>query len=169
MDENRQEQIHSKGFNINGRDIDYVNSAYGKIKVGVKDLDDAVLIFGDYAKLKRRGQAISFAKSEVLDALYKKDIQKIRLISNHFYRISGIYQRACDYYSNLYRYDWYVEPEIYSDEKLNEEKIVADFVKKLAFLDNTHVKKMCGEVALKVIVNGAYYGYIIEENDAFSL
>lgn len=60
-------------------------------------------------------------------------------------------------------------PEIYDDEKLNKEKIVTDFVNRLTFLDNSHIKKMCGEIALKVILNGAYYGYIIEEGNAVSI
>jgi len=28
---------------------------------------------------------------------------------------------------------------------------------------------MCGEIALKVILNGAYYGYVIEEGNAVSI
>ena len=76
--------------------------------------------------------------------------------------VSGIYQRACDYFANLYRYDWYVVPEIYEDEGIEEEKIIKAFVKRLNYLDNTHVKKICGDIALKVILNGAYYGYFID-------
>ena len=52
---------------------------------------------------------------------------------------------------------------------MNKEKIIADFIKNLTFLDNSHIKKVCGEIALKVILNGAYYGYVIEENNAISI
>lgn len=138
---------------------------YGKIKVGPKDLEDAVITFGQLTKVC--GRFIS--KGEVLKALYEKDLPKLREISNHFYHISGVYQRACDYYANLYRYDWYVVPEIYDDEKVNEEKIITDFISRLSYLDNSHIKKMCGEIALKVILNGAYYGYIVDEARSLSL
>jgi hypothetical protein len=52
-------------------------------------------------------------------------------------------------------------PEIY-DDKTKEDKVVKEFVKILNYLDNTHIKKMCGEMALKVVKDGAYYGYLIE-------
>ena len=60
----------------------------------------------------------------------------------------------------MYRYDWYVVPEVYN-EKIKEEKIVADFHKVLNYLDNSYIKKICGDMALGVIKNGAYYGYIV--------
>ena len=146
------------------RDPANLYNQYGKIKVGPKELEDAILTFGSLQKTCK-----GISKLDVLKALYEKDLPKIREISNHFYHISGVYQRACDYYANLYRYDWYVVPEIYDDEKLNNEKIITDFISKLTYLDNSHIKKMCGEIALKVILNGCYYGYIIEEGNALSI
>lgn len=60
----------------------------------------------------------------------------------------------------MYRYDWYVVPEVYN-EKIKEEKIIGDFHKVLNYLDNSYIKKICGDMALGVIKNGAYYGYIV--------
>jgi hypothetical protein len=90
-----------------------------------------------------------------------KDVEALRAISNSFYISNGIYQKVCNYIANLYRYDWYVVPEIY-DEKAKEEKVVKEFVSILNYLDNTHIKQLCGDIALNVIKNGAYYGYLIE-------
>ena len=86
----------------------------------------------------------------------------MRNISNYFYRVSGIYRTACNYLANLYRYDWYVVPEIY-DDKLEEDKVVKEFVRILNYLDNSYVKKTCGDIALSVILNGAYYGYRVPD------
>jgi hypothetical protein len=36
-----------------------------------------------------------------------------------------------------------------------------DFSRILNFLDNSYIKKICGDIALEVIKNGAYYGYIV--------
>ena len=84
----------------------------------------------------------------------------MRNISNFYYSISGIYQRVCNYFAFLYRYDWYVVPEIY-DKAIKEDKIMKDFSRILNFLDNSYIKKICGDIALEVIKNGAYYGYIV--------
>ena len=88
----------------------------------------------------------------------------MRDISNYFYRMSGIYQKACNTIANMYRYDWYVVPEIY-DDSIKEDKIISDFVKVLNYLDNSYIKKVCSEIALQVIKNGVYYGYLIEGSD----
>lgn len=80
-------------------------------------------------------------------------------MSNYFYRTNGIYQRACDYLANLYRYDWYIAPQIFSSDGISRENISKDFIKISNYLDNSQIKKTCSDIALKVIKNGAYYGY----------
>jgi hypothetical protein len=132
-------------------------TSYGKMKVGVKSLDDATLDLGYLKKIDRN----LYDKKIVLHALIARDVEALRAISNSFYVSNGIYQKVCNYVANLYRYDWYVVPEIY-DEKAKEEKIVKEFVSILNYLDNTHIKQLCGDIALSVVKNGAYYGYLIE-------
>jgi hypothetical protein len=60
----------------------------------------------------------------------------------------------------MYRYDWYVVPEIY-DDSVKEEKILKDFSRILNYLDNSYIKKNCGDIALEIVKNGAYYAYIV--------
>jgi len=36
-------------------------------------------------------------------------------------------------------------------------------------MDESYVKKLCGEMALKVIINGCYYGYIIDTKKGFTV
>ena len=145
----RQEEIRAKGFDMGG-------TTYGKIKIGTKTLEDAVLNLGSIQKETKN----TINKGVIYRALADNDVEKLREISNYFYKTSGIYQRVCNYFATMYRYDWYVVPEVY-DENVKEEKIVGDFHKVLNFLDNSYVKKVCGDMALGVIKNGAYYGYIV--------
>lgn len=131
-------------------------TTYGKIKIGTKSLEDAVLNLGS---IQRETRGL-INKAVIYRALADNDIEKLREISNYFYKTSGIYQRVCNYFATMYRYDWYVVPEIY-DEFVKEEKIVGDFHKVLNYLDNSYVKKVCADMALGVIKNGAYYGYVV--------
>ena len=131
-------------------------TTYGKIKVGTKSLEDAVLNLGSIQKETRN----TINKAVIYRALIDNDIQKLREISNYFYKTSGIYQRICNYFATMYRYDWYVVAEKYEDS-VKEEKIVGDFRKILTYLDNSYIQKVCGDMALGVIKNGAYYGYIV--------
>jgi hypothetical protein len=61
----------------------------------------------------------------------------------------------------MYRYDWYIVPEVY-DDNVKEEKLIGDFHRILNYLDNSYIKKLCGDIALEVVKNGAYYGYVID-------
>lgn len=139
---------------------------FSKIKVGLKTLQDAVVDLNNYKKLNPRlGD-----KEEVLRAINNSDYDTMRDISNFFYKTSGIYSRLCRYMAYLYRYDWMVTPYVNSpSDKVKSEKILDGFNKTLTFLDNFEVKKFFGEVALKVIRNGCYYGYKIQKTDKIAI
>jgi hypothetical protein len=133
---------------------------YGRIKVGTKQLNDAVLNLGSIQK-DIRGIV---NKGLVYKAIIENDIVRLREISNYFYRTNGIYARVCNYFATMYRYDWYVVPEVY-DETGSADKIMKDFSKVLNYLDNSYISKICGDIALGVIKNGSYYGYVVDGNN----
>ena len=133
---------------------------YGRIKVGTKQLNDAVLNLGSIQK-DIRGIV---NKSLVYKAIIENDIVRLREISNYFYRTNGIYARVCNYFATMYRYDWYVVPEVY-DETGSADKIMKDFSRILNYLDNSYISKICGDIALGVIKNGSYYGYVVDGNN----
>ena len=138
---------------------------YNKIKVGVKSLEDAVISLGDFIKSGNRNFA---NKAAILKALEDCDVETLRNVSNYFYRTSGLYQKVCHYFAFLYRYDWYVVPEIF-DDNVKQEKVLKDFSNILTYLDDSHVKQLCGEIALDVIINGCYYGYIVPSDKRLTL
>ena len=152
--------IHEKGFDLfNFGLINNPNSVneYNKIKVGVKQLEDAVLELGTLKQAK-----MPFCnKHEIMRAIVERDYKKLRIISDFFYAASGIYQTVCNYFAFLYRYDWYIYPENVS-KSAKPDKIIEEYAKILSFLDKSYIKKMCGEIALKVVKYGCYYGYIVD-------
>jgi hypothetical protein len=155
----RKEIIHAKGFDMNNSRLENIPNEYKRIKVGVKSLEDAVLNLGSLnVSLPTHGYA---KKGTVIKALADNDLAELRNISNFYYNLNGIYQRVCNYFAFLYRYDWLVATETASDTEVKEEKVLKDFAKILNFLDNSNIKKICGDIALSVIKDGAYYGYII--------
>ena len=98
-------------------------STYGKMKVGVKSLEDATLNLG---ALKNGNKNLA-NKALIMKALAEQDLPTLRAISNYFYRTSGIYQRVCNYFASMYRYDWYIVPEVY-DDSIKEDKIVKECI-----------------------------------------
>lgn len=140
---------------------------FNKIKVGIKNLDDAILELGS---IKGTFPKLPYGdKKLIYRAIAEKDYALLREISNFFYGASGIYERVCNYFAFLYRYDWYIVPEIFDNDQKNTSKILKDFSKVLNYLDNSHIKKVCGDIALQVIKNGCYYGYIVDNKDGVVL
>ena len=149
----------------NGRMIGYrtVDNEFKQIKVGVRKLDDAVLELG---ALKKFAPRAPYGDKRILyKAIMENDYVTLRAFSRFFYKTSGIYQKLCQYVAFMYRYDWYIVPEIF-DDTVKEDKILKDFSKLLNFLDNSYIKKICGEMALKVLVDGCYFGYLVPSTDS---
>lgn len=135
-------------------------SEYSQIKVGPKTLKDAVLNLDNFGN--QYPSSANINKNSVYRAIVDKDYMEMRRISDTFYNLNGIYRKVCDYLSYLYRYDWYVAAEVY-DDAAKEEKIIKDFGKVLTFFDNSYIKRFCGEIASKVVREGCYYGYLIDD------
>ena len=176
---NRTIEIKKKGFQMNlARDTDdrYVPKDFNKIKIGLQTLEDAVVSYSDLQKTNAR----LGTKSNVLRAIEQGDIQQMRLISDYFYKASGIYARLCRYMAYLYNYDWFITPYIDGCEGLldtsaglydsteeesthekERKKQFANFFKVLKFFDEFEIKRFFGKVALKVVRKGCYYGYLI--------
>ena len=154
----RIEQAHAKGFDLFG----FGDQEFSKIKVGMKSLDNAVLKLenykGDYP------ENVQITKQGIYNAIAENDAVEMRRISNLFYKLNGIYQRVCDYFSYLYRFDWYMMPQIYSDS-VNIEKVLKEFSNALTFFDNSYIKQLGGEICAKVVRDGCYYGYIVDNAD----
>lgn len=165
-------------MNIKDANDNYISPDFSKIKIGLQTLDDAVLSLGEYKRINPRWGD----KKEVLRAIDTHDIKAMREISNFFYKTSGIYSRLCRYMAYLYKYDWFITPyikncqglldynsginNIDSEKEIKErKKIFNNFFQLLRFLESFEIKKFCGEVALKVIRHGCYYGYLIANNN----
>lgn len=166
---NRLEEIKQKGFDLNQPTSQEMQAMpptldYNKIKVGLKTLDDAIYDIGDYQKAC---PGLS-SKQDVLNAIANKDRNRLREISEFFYRVSGIYKRTLRYMAFMYLYDWYVVPCI-NNQSIAKEKVLNGFYGSLNLLDNFKVKKNLGDIALKVFQRGCYYGYKVETNNTIVL
>jgi len=58
-----------------------------------------------------------------------------------------------------------ITPIVY-DETIKPEKVIEGWYKSSNLLDNCRLRKNFGEIALKVIKNGCYYGYKVEQKEA---
>ena len=140
---------------------DYNYNRYNQVRVGAKVLDDGVTL--NDISLKRYPKRIT--RDRVQLALDRDDLNALREISQFFYKQSGIYERLCNYMASMYRYDWFLTPQVYDQKLISSEagkkKIMEGWWKASQFLDNCHLKQMFSDIALKVIRDGCYYGYML--------
>lgn len=129
-------------------------------------MDDVLVNLGTYKKVNKNYGDKTF----VTKAIYRHDYKTLREVSNFFYESSGIYYRLCKYLAFLYRFDWHVTTYIIdiSKEKDNN-KLLKDFSKVLLFLDKSDIKLLCGKIALDIMIEGVYYGVIVDFDDRFSI
>ena len=135
------------------------------MRVGLRSLDDAIVNLGTYKKVSSNYGDKAF----ILNAIYKHDYNTLREVSDYFYEASGIYYRLCRYLAFLYRYDWFVTPYAIDIGDENKDKLLKDFAKVLSYMDNSEVKRTCGDIALEVIKSGVFYGYIMDFGDRFAI
>jgi len=167
----KQEYIHSKGFNIiaagadeeNLHEYEYISHDYAKLKAGIKYVEDAVIDLGTLRKVnKNYGD-----KAYILRAIEKADYSTLRDISSAFYNISGMYQNFCQYMALLYRYDWCVT--VYQEKDGNTSKLLKDYSKVLQYLDHSEIKLVLDNIALKIMINGCYYGMLLDMGTRFAI
>lgn len=137
---------------------------FNKIKVGKEVLKNDVTSNIDFFN-KKSGK---LDRDKIERAIKNNNIQEIRNISCLYFEKSGIYSRLCRYMAYLYRYDWFLTPLIL-DDKVKNEKVIEGWYKASLLLENSNLKKVFGNIALKVIKNGCFYGYKIEQKGAVFL
>ena len=160
------------------RDFRYINSptkkfdsnrtigtktAFNKIRGGKKTLENDVTLTQEFFNARKTGK--KYTKKDVEKAIDKKDLPALRKISEYYFNKSGIYERLCTYLARFFRYDYFVTP-IVTDESLKPEKIIQGWYRGCELLENSRLKKHFGRIALKVIKDGAYYGYELIQKSA---
>ena len=134
---------------------------YNQIRIGRTLLQDDAFIDLDYLKPKER----RMKRADIERAIDRQDLDKIREISWYFFYSNGIYERLCRYMAYLYKYDWFITPIRY-DKAIRDEKVIEGWYKASKFLDNSNLKENFGEIALKVVRDGCFYGYTIKQKNA---
>jgi len=142
-----------------------VDLDFNKIKVGKTILSNDVALDLDRVVSRRMGSRKRYTREDVIKAIEKNDVKTLRRISEFFFRYSGIYSRLCRYMAYLFRYDLFITPMVF-DKKIKDEKVIEGWYKSSRFLENSNLRRVFSEIALKVIREGCYYGYRMDQSSA---
>ena len=151
-----------RNFRLVNKNTQQAELDFNKIKVGRDTLSNDVALSIDYLKSKTARR--KYKRDDVERALRENDLETLRVLSNEFFRLDGIYSRLCRYMAYLFKYDWFITPVVF-DKTIKDDKIVEGWYKAATFLENCSLKRKFGSIALHVIKDGCYYGYKIVQKD----
>lgn len=138
---------------------------FNKVKVGGKTLRDDVTITPEFFSLP---DSRKYKKKDIEKALLRGDLNLLRAVSRYYYEKSGIYKRLCKYLAHFYRYDFFVTPVQY-DKKVPQNKVIDGWYRACLYLENSDLKRVFNQIALKVVKDGAFYGYTLRQSDMATL
>lgn len=163
-EENKIDEPKTPNFSASKlRTLGADTNKFNRIAVGGKSLANDVVITKDWLQSFGRKKT---DKKTVIDAIEKGNLAELRRLSNIFYRRSGIYSRLCRYMAYLFRYDWMITPVVSWKNKPQDTKVIEGWLRGCKFLENSKFKKTCGDIALKVMRQGCYYGYRLDQKEA---
>lgn len=144
------------------RNSDGASLNFNSIMVDGRRIGNEVTL--DFQSIGKANRYKDITKSDVERALSNRNIIELRRISDTFFMESGIYSRLCRYMAYLFKYDWVMTP-IVNNDKVKDESVVDGFRKTSLFIENSKVKNLFGNIALKVVKNGCYYGYLVDSTE----
>jgi len=123
--------------------------------------DRTVSTFGFGSFRAKTGE--SFVTTEdvrkALDRAFKeKDIQGLKALSRHFYKVSGVYSRAAKYLAYLPTYDYLITPRVF-DKDVDNQTVIREVYNQLFFLEKSQLKQSLQKITLDTIVDGVSYVY----------
>lgn len=98
-------------------------------------------------------------RARLENALVSCDPKHMRELSKQFFKASGVYSRTVRYLSWLPTYDSLVIPVVLK-ESVSKERIMSEMILATTFLDKLKLKTTLKEIALSVIRDGVYFGYL---------
>ena len=148
--------IPIRQHNLEGQKSEKIN--FAKMVRGIDIIEDAVLELDKFKKSKYKN---TFAdKDAIVRALENEDVRFLREMSNYYFSLSGMYSRFVQYLAGILTYDWLIYPYMLKD-KYDSKKVKKDLSAAIEYVDNILVKSTFYEISLKVIIDGAFYGYMI--------
>lgn len=121
--------------------------------------------WGDIGGLPRiQAHGYKYTIEDVTNALDNLSLVEMRRISRYFYNTSTSYRRQIDHFAQLYKYYYVVDFKRAAQTK-KKNTLLKIYNETLDFLDSINIRDIFGYITQKVLVDGAFFGYVNEFDD----
>lgn len=85
-------------------------------------------------------------------------------LSKYYYETNGTYKRIILHYATFLTYSWMLVPSLKNrKDVMNNKQVATAYYKATAFLTDFQTQNKCAKFALKVLIEGGYYGLLNDE------
>ena len=149
---------------VDKRDITVFKKAF-------KDMiasSNAAYVKSDAREVRRRNHR--YSKDEIIRIVEHGDAVQRAELSEFFFSVSGLYKRIILHYATFLTYSWVLSPHLKNaNDSIKDKKNAAVYYKASNFCSDFQIEKRCGLFARDILVKGAYYGLIYNENDRVAI
>lgn len=104
-----------------------------------------------------------YSKKEVLDIISQGTISQQQKLSNDFFNTNGLYKRIILYNATMPKYTGVLIPSVNGgNKKITDEGFQKKYNKALDFIDRLKCPSMLTDFSTKALINGCYYGLILD-------
>lgn len=115
-------------------------------------------------ELPRTYNSYEYKLEDVEKSSSNLDLIEMRKISKYFYRKTSSYRRIIDFFSEIYKYYYVVDLKKVSDSK-KAKNVLKLYTETLDFLDNINIKDIFSYISKRVLLDGAFFGYVNNFDD----
>lgn len=109
----------------------------------------------------------NYTKAEIIRIVENGSPAEQAKLSETFFQTNGIYKRIIMHYATFLTYSWVVVPHLKNQkDKLSNKKLAQKYYNASDFASNFQIERKCSLWAKDILVKGAYYG-IIHDNDGY--
>lgn len=101
-----------------------------------------------------------YTRDEIEQILNKGSVASQIALSKQYFASSGFYRRILIHYATLLKYCGIIIPAVARSKKITDEPIQKKYYDALAFIDRINIPEIGSSIALKALINGAYYGIV---------
>lgn len=109
-----------------------------------------------------------YTVEDIEEARNNKNVLAMRRISNFYYDTSSSYRRILDFFANLYKYYYTLDlanlTEM-SKKATGKKRIRQLYDDSLEYLDGFEIEATFAQIAQRMLVDGAFYGYVTDFGD----
>lgn len=146
------------------RDISIFKKAFKDMIASSKD----AYVKSNSKEARRR--IMRYDKEQIMRIVQSGDAVARAQLSEYFFEISGLYKRIILHYATFLTYSWILTPHLKNQkDSITDKKNSAVYYRASDFCSNFGIEKRCALFARDILVKGAYYGLLYNENDTVAI